>query len=222
MRGVADDGFIKRKGAIHIARVWAGGDETCRLAILGARIFGYRQPGRTRQRCVDTSKSRRKKTAASNSWRSRRFERLTITINRFERFMPSQASGFAEFANARGTVIRKVQLPSCRRWPGTQGLSNKKRTGTCVPALKLTHRLSLSTIDASARPYDGSRDDRDRDNNIPASRRLWEVVRGRGVDGAGTRLEAAHSVSADEPRRALEVHRSRVAHARSRVSSPVR
>jgi hypothetical protein len=38
----------------------------------------------------------KKETNASNRWSYRRFERLTITINRFERFTLSHVSGFAE------------------------------------------------------------------------------------------------------------------------------
>ena len=72
-----------------------GEDGTSSGSISGRVAIGCRRWERTRLRCVDTSRSRRKKTAASNSWRSRRFERLTITINRFERFTLSQASGFA-------------------------------------------------------------------------------------------------------------------------------
>jgi len=43
----------------------------------------------------EISGSKRRKISASINWNSRRFERLTITINRFERFTLFQASGSA-------------------------------------------------------------------------------------------------------------------------------
>ena len=44
-------------------------------------LYGQLRRERTRRQCVDTSKNRRKKTNASNNWRWRRFERLTVTNN---------------------------------------------------------------------------------------------------------------------------------------------
>jgi putative transposase len=88
-------GFIKGKSAIHIARVYARDGGTLWGSIFGHGVIGCQRSARTRLPCVATSKSRKKKTNASNNWNWWRFERLTITNNRFERFTLSQASGFA-------------------------------------------------------------------------------------------------------------------------------
>ena len=74
-------GFIKGKSAIHIARVYVGRRRTLSGSTSGRVGIGYRRWARTRRPCVDTSRSRRRKTNASNNWRWRRFERLTVTTN---------------------------------------------------------------------------------------------------------------------------------------------
>src|ERR1017187_8410691 len=88
-------GFIKGKSAIHIARVYAGRRRNFVGQHFGREVIGCQRSARTRLPCASISKTRKKKTAASNNWRWWRFERLTILNNRFERFTLSQASGFA-------------------------------------------------------------------------------------------------------------------------------
>jgi putative transposase len=62
-------GFIKGKSAIHLARVYAGRRRNFVGQHFWARGYWYRRLVRTRRRCVGISKSRRKKTDASNNWR---------------------------------------------------------------------------------------------------------------------------------------------------------
>ena len=63
-------GSIKGKSAIQLLRgcMLDGGGITS-ASIFGHVDIGYRPLARTRLRCVDISKNRRKKTDASNNWR---------------------------------------------------------------------------------------------------------------------------------------------------------
>ena len=70
-------GVIKGKSAIHIARVYAGR----RRNFVGPAFFGrggieYRRSAKTRLPCVNISKTRKRKTNASNNWNWGCIERL--------------------------------------------------------------------------------------------------------------------------------------------------
>ena len=78
-------GFIKGKSAIHIARVYAGRRRNFMGQHFGREVIGYQRLAKTRLLYASISKTRKKKTNASNNWNWWRFERFTL----------SQASGFA-------------------------------------------------------------------------------------------------------------------------------
>jgi putative transposase len=59
-------GYLKEKSAMHIARVYAGRRKNFGGRTFGRDDTGYRRSEKTRRRCVDTSRSRRRKTNASN------------------------------------------------------------------------------------------------------------------------------------------------------------
>jgi len=61
-------GFIKGKSAIHIARVWGGRRRNFVGQHFGHGATGYRLSARTRQRCVDISRTKRRKINASTNW----------------------------------------------------------------------------------------------------------------------------------------------------------
>ena len=67
-------GFIKGKSAIHIARVYAGRRRNFVGQHFGHVVIGCQRSAKTRLPCVSTSKTRKRKTNASNNWNWRRFE----------------------------------------------------------------------------------------------------------------------------------------------------
>ena len=60
--------FIKGKSAIDIARVYAGDGGISSASISGRDDTGCRPLERTRRPCVDKSRTRKRKTNASNNW----------------------------------------------------------------------------------------------------------------------------------------------------------
>lgn len=89
-------GYIKGKSAIHIARVYAGRRRNFVGQHFWARGYWVIDGRKERSCCASLHPgSGERRSAAGAKWNWRRFERLPITINRFERFTLFQASGFA-------------------------------------------------------------------------------------------------------------------------------
>lgn len=74
-------GFIKGKSAIHIARVYAGRRRNFVGQHFWARGYWVSTVGRNEAAVRRYIQDQRRKTNASNNWRWRRFERLTVTTN---------------------------------------------------------------------------------------------------------------------------------------------
>ena len=88
-------GFSKGKSAIHVARVYAGRRRNFVGQHFRARGNWVSTVGKNEAAVRRYIQEQEKEDKRLENWSWRRFERLPITNNRFERFTLSQASGFA-------------------------------------------------------------------------------------------------------------------------------
>jgi putative transposase len=88
-------GYIKGKSAIHIARVYAGRRRNFVGQHFWARGSWVSTVGKNEAAVRRYIQEQEKEDKRLEQMELGRFERLTITTNRFERFTPFQASGFA-------------------------------------------------------------------------------------------------------------------------------